>query len=133
MWIHCLSHFKGLKCKRLRTSCPQQVPEPHCPSSKYNNTHPGGHWAKAGVVRAERRAGLNTGVQPEAVAGQCPPFLLNGLASTSRSKTLSMWSAQLLPARFKPASPAVLSWLQLQPHWAGVSLSTLIYAKHKVA
>lgn len=138
---------KGLKCKPLRTGCPQQFPGAHCPSPKQvqqhpsshscSQTHAGGHWAKqewpgqtGGWVSSQGQHGARPG-------GQQPhpgsPVRRREAGQQVLLKDSSVWSTQLLPSRFKPAHPAALSWLQLQPHWAGVSLLTLIYGKHKVA
>ena len=69
--------LKGLKCKPIRTGCPEQVPEPHSPSPKADTTTsiltsmwPNPPWmplGKARVVSTERRVGL----QPGSPQGLC--------------------------------------------------------------
>lgn len=131
----CLFLHKGLN-KPLQTGCPQQVPETHGPSSKQVQQHLSSHprakptLSHQGAKECQKAQGWSpafrgntgspVGVQPHPISPVC-----TGERLASRSRQGSVRGVQLLPSRFKSAHLAALSWLQLQPHWAGVSLLSI--------
>ena len=140
--------LKGLKCKPLRTGCPWQVPEP-LPITRVGTTaiicphgtaHAGGHWAKQewSGQRGEWASspGRYRGSARGCGGAKCLTCAGEGLASTSLSdKGPCPCGAHdaFHPGQVQISLPVCTQLVAIAAPWTGVSLSMLIYEKHKVA